>query len=88
LVAQNTLLFSGAVAEHCLWPSFADMEDMPPRKRPVRMVLLELPDRYETLIGDQGIRLSGGQRQRCPRTYAAEGSAHPDRDEASVFDRR
>jgi ABC-type multidrug transport system fused ATPase/permease subunit len=67
LVAQNTLLFSGTVAENIAYGRhFASMEDIKKAAKAARAdaFIERLPDQYETLIGDQGIRLSGGQRQR------------------------
>ena len=67
LVAQNTLLVNGTVAENiCYGHPSASIEEM--KKAAVAAwadaFIDELPDQYETLIGDQGVRLSGGQRQR------------------------
>ena len=67
LVAQNTLLFSGTVAENIAYGRpFAGMEEIRKAAKAARAdtFIEQLPHRYETLIGDQGIRLSGGQRQR------------------------
>jgi ABC-type multidrug transport system fused ATPase/permease subunit len=67
LVAQNTLLLNGTVAENiaygrCL-ASSADMKKAAIAARADEFIE-DLPDQYETIIGDQGIKLSGGQRQR------------------------
>jgi ABC-type multidrug transport system fused ATPase/permease subunit len=67
LVAQNTLLFSGTVADNIAYGRhFASMEDIKKAAKAARadQFIENLPDQYETRIGDQGIRLSGGQRQR------------------------
>ncbi len=67
LVAQNTLLFSGTVAENIAYGRhLASMADIKKAAKAARAdeFIQQLPDQYETLIGDQGIRLSGGQRQR------------------------
>jgi ABC-type multidrug transport system fused ATPase/permease subunit len=67
LVAQNTLLLNGTVAENIAYGRHeASMEDIKKAAKAARAVAFieQLPDQFETLIGDQGIRLSGGQRQR------------------------
>jgi len=67
LVAQNTLLFSGTIAENITYGRpFASMEDIKKAAKAARAdeFIQQLPDQYETIIGDQGVRLSGGQRQR------------------------
>ena len=67
LVAQNTLLLNGTVAENIRYgnpmASQADMEKAAQSAR-ADLFIGELPDGYETIIGDQGVKLSGGQRQR------------------------
>jgi ABC-type multidrug transport system fused ATPase/permease subunit len=67
LVAQNTLLLNGTVAENIAYGRHdATLEDMKKAATAARAeeFIENLPDGYDTVIGDQGIRLSGGQRQR------------------------
>ena len=67
LVAQHTLLLNGTVAENIAYglPD-ATLEDMKKAAKAARAeeFIEELPDGYDTVIGDQGVKLSGGQRQR------------------------
>jgi len=67
LVAQHTLLLNGSVAENIAYGRYkANKEDI---ERAARVsgaheFIMQMPDGYDTTIGDQGIRISGGQRQR------------------------
>lgn len=67
LVAQHTLLLNGSVAENIAYGRYeASKEDI---ERAARVAgahefIMQMPDKYDTTIGDQGIRISGGQRQR------------------------
>jgi ABC-type multidrug transport system fused ATPase/permease subunit len=67
LVAQNTLLLNGTVAENIAYGRhLASTEEIEKAAKAARAdaFIEELPDQYDTVIGDQGIKLSGGQRQR------------------------
>ena len=67
LVAQHTLLLNGSVAENIAYGRYEAGKDDIERAARVSGAhdfIMQLPDRYDTTIGDQGIRLSGGQRQR------------------------
>ncbi len=67
LVSQNVLLFNASVLENIAYgradASRADVERAAIVARAHDFVM-RLPDGYDTLVGDQGIRLSGGQKQR------------------------
>ena len=67
LVAQNTLLLNGTVADNISYGQpDATMKKMKKAAIAARAdeFISQLPEGYETIVGDQGIRLSGGQRQR------------------------
>jgi ABC-type multidrug transport system fused ATPase/permease subunit len=67
LVAQHTLLLNGTVEENIAYGNpLATIEDIKKAAKAARAdeFIAELPDQYQTVIGDQGLRLSGGQRQR------------------------
>jgi ABC-type multidrug transport system fused ATPase/permease subunit len=67
LVAQHTLLLNGSVAENIAYGRFeASKEDIERAAHAAgaHEFIMQMPDRYDTTIGDQGIRISGGQRQR------------------------
>jgi ATP-binding cassette, subfamily B, bacterial len=67
LVAQHTLLLNGTVAENIAYGRhLASIDEMKKAAKAARAdeFIEQLPDQYETIIGDQGVRLSGGQRQR------------------------
>ncbi len=67
LVAQNVLLFNATVADNIAYgradASPAEIERAAIAAR-AHDFTMSLPDGYDTIIGDQGIRLSGGQKQR------------------------
>jgi ABC-type multidrug transport system fused ATPase/permease subunit len=67
LVAQHVLLLNGTVRENIAYarPDADQVEiEAAAVAAQAHGFIHELPEGYDTLIGDQGIRLSGGQRQR------------------------
>ena len=67
IVAQNTLLLNGTVRDNLVYGRFdASKEEIEIAACAARAneFIEQLPQGYDTLIGDQGIKLSGGQRQR------------------------
>jgi subfamily B ATP-binding cassette protein MsbA len=68
IVPQETLLFSDTVAANIrygrLAASRAEVEAAARAANAHEFIVNELPDGYETQVGERGIKLSGGQRQR------------------------
>jgi ABC-type multidrug transport system fused ATPase/permease subunit len=67
IVAQDPFLFSATVRENIAFgrPDATDEQvEEAARLAQAAEFIEELPDRYETVIGERGITLSGGQRQR------------------------
>ncbi len=67
VVSQDPVLFSGSIAENIRYAR-PDADDAAMAAAAVAAKLDEfvkqLPDGYETLVGERGVKLSGGQRQR------------------------
>ncbi|MGQ9778866.1 MAG: ABC transporter ATP-binding protein [Bacillota bacterium] len=67
LVLQDVFLFHGTVAENILYgapgASEAEMRRAAALARADEFIR-ELPEGYDTIIGERGVKLSGGQRQR------------------------
>lgn len=67
VVFQESFLFNGTIRENIAYgrPEAGDDEVLAAaRAANVHPFVQELPDGYDTVIGERGIRLSGGQRQR------------------------
>jgi ATP-binding cassette subfamily B protein len=67
LVSQDVFLFNGSVRENIAYgkPDASDEEVVAAAvAAEAEQFVRELPDGYETVVGERGIRLSGGQRQR------------------------
>ncbi len=67
MVLQDDYLFSGTIKENISYgrPDASEEEVMEmARKANVHQFAEEMPDGYDTEVGQRGIKLSGGQRQR------------------------
>jgi len=67
LVAQDTVLFGTTARENirCGRPGATDLEiETAARAAAAHDFIMELPQGYDTFLGERGARLSGGQRQR------------------------
>lgn len=66
-VLQDTYLFNGTIAENIAYSKpAASMDEIVEAAKAARIheSILEMPDGYETQVGERGLRLSGGQKQR------------------------
>ena len=67
VVPQDVLLFGGTIKENIAYgkPNATFEEIMEAAKKANAHTFIEsFPDKYETLVGERGVKLSGGQRQR------------------------
>ena len=66
-VSQETFLFYGTVAENISYGTFdADREEIVEAAKAAEAhdFITNLPEGYDTEVGERGVKLSGGQRQR------------------------
>jgi ABC transporter fused permease/ATP-binding protein len=67
IVPQDVILFGGTIKENIAYgnPDASDDEIMLAAKQANALNFIEsFPEKFETLVGERGIKLSGGQRQR------------------------
>ena len=67
VVPQHVLLFNGSVHDNIAWgrpEASIEAVQTAARASQAHDFIANLPQGYQSVIGDQGIRLSGGQRQR------------------------
>lgn len=67
MVLQDVFLFHGSVRDNLLFgrPGATEAEmRSAARAAHADEFILDMPDGYETLVGERGVRLSGGQKQR------------------------
>jgi ATP-binding cassette, subfamily B, bacterial len=66
ILLQDTVLFSGTVAENIAYGTDAGRDEVvrAARAAAAHEFVVRLPDGYDTVLGPRGIGLSGGQRQR------------------------
>jgi ATP-binding cassette, subfamily B, bacterial len=67
IVQQDVFLFDGSVRDNIAYgrvdASFTQVEDAA-RRANAHEFIVKLPEQYDTLIGERGVKLSGGQQQR------------------------
>jgi ATP-binding cassette subfamily B protein len=99
-VSQEPFLFYGTVRENIAYGTFEATDDeveAAARRAAAHEFIENLPDGYDTLVGERGVRLSGGQRQRVAlaRTFLKdpailvldEATSHVDTETEAIIQR-
>lgn len=79
IVPQETLLFNGTIYENILYGDLTASHDAiidAAKSANAHNFIVEMPNGYETLIGERGSTLSGGQRQRIAIARAILKNPH------------
>lgn len=66
-VQQDVFLFAGSIKENIAYgkPDATDQEiELAARRAEVYDDIMKMPEKFDTLVGERGIKLSGGQKQR------------------------
>ena len=67
MVLQDTFLFTGTIAENIGYAkpgaAQAEIEEAAKIAR-IHESIIEMPEKYDTQVGERGVKLSGGQKQR------------------------
>ena len=67
MVSQDVYLFGGSIKDNIAYGKpDATMDEIvdAAKKANIHDFIMELPDKYDTFVGERGTRLSGGQKQR------------------------
>ncbi|MFC6798138.1 MULTISPECIES: ABC transporter ATP-binding protein [unclassified Haladaptatus] len=99
-VSQDPFLFYGTVKENIAYGTFdatdAEIRDAAKRAE-AHEFIVNLPDGYDTMVGERGVKLSGGQRQRIaiartilkdpPILILDEATSHVDTETEALIQR-
>lgn len=67
IVQQDVFLFNGSIRENILYGKLDATEEemiLAAKRANIHDYVVSLPDGYDTMIGERGVKLSGGQKQR------------------------
>lgn len=67
VIPQDILLFHRSILENIRYGNLDSSEEevmIAARMANIHDLIMELPEQYQTLVGERGVKLSGGQRQR------------------------
>ena len=67
LVPQETFLFNGTIGENIAYGKLNATQieiEMAAKSANIYDFIMDLPERFDTVVGERGMRLSGGQKQR------------------------
>lgn len=67
IVQQDVFLFTGTIKDNILYGNTEASDDeviIAAKNANIHDFIMSLPERYETYVGERGVKLSGGQKQR------------------------